>query len=210
MGSGFKTFTAGAVLTASDVNNYLMEQAVMRFATTGARDTALSGALEDGMTVYIGSNDANEGLYTYNGTSWRRGPGWNAPWGFVNQYAPASFNFNTTIGYSATFSPTLVENRLYKFSITGRFENGAVTGVVDILALYLDTGNTLVQSHLFSVTQSTANGQNAATGTTYYTATSSGAIAFKLGAASTASATNQQYIATNIIVEDIGPNGAPV
>jgi hypothetical protein len=212
MGSGFKTFTAGAVLTASDVNNYLMEQSIMYFATTGARDSALpSGVREDGMVVYVGSNDSSEGLYTYNGTEWRKGPGWNAPWGWVgNVFTPAAFNFNATLAYSAVFSPTLVQNRLYRFSITGYFSNGTVTGVIDTLGLYLNTGSVLVQNNLIKATQTTSSSEWGGTGTTYYTSTASGAVGFKLGATSTASATNQQFTTTNIIVEDIGANGAPV
>ena len=69
MGSGFKTFTAGSVLTASDVNNYLMEQSVMVFASTAARDSAIT-APEAGMVAYINSNDANEGLWVYTGSAW--------------------------------------------------------------------------------------------------------------------------------------------
>ncbi len=42
MGSGFKTFTAASVLTASDVNNYLMEQSVMSFVSSGARDVQIT------------------------------------------------------------------------------------------------------------------------------------------------------------------------
>ena len=69
MGSGFKNFTAASVLTASDVNNYLMEQSVMSFASTGARDTQIISP-EDGMVAYIGSNDSSEGIYSWNGTKW--------------------------------------------------------------------------------------------------------------------------------------------
>lgn len=69
MGSGFKTFTAGSVLTASDVNNYLMEQSVMVFATTAARDAAIT-APEAGMVCYINSDAATEGLYVYTGSAW--------------------------------------------------------------------------------------------------------------------------------------------
>ena len=185
----------------------IAESVVNPFASAAARSSAITTPA-NGMTTAITAASALNGLEVYNGVSWRKP--WSMPWGFVGQYTPASFNFNVTIGYSATFSPTLVQNRLYKFSITGRFENGSVTGVIDILALYLNTGNVLVQNHLFTYTQTTASGQNGATGTTYYTAAASGALAFKLGAASTSSATNQQYITTNIIVEDIGPNGAPV
>jgi hypothetical protein len=128
MGSGFKTFTAGAVLTASDVNNYLMEQGVMYFATITARDTAIT-APEDGMVAYVGSNDASEGLYTYNGTAWRQGPGWNAPWGIV----PATAGGTSSRGYvvntatqsgitaevaltSMTITFTAIANRLYRLS----------------------------------------------------------------------------------------------
>ena len=82
MGSGFKAFTAASVLTAADLNNFCQNQSVMYFSSTGSRDVAITAPV-DGMTAYIGSNDANEGLYTYNGTAWRQGPGWNAPWGVV-------------------------------------------------------------------------------------------------------------------------------
>lgn len=66
MGSGFTTFTAGNVLTASEVNNYLMEQSVMVFATTGARDSAIT-APENGMLCYV----TGTGLYyTYVTSAW--------------------------------------------------------------------------------------------------------------------------------------------
>lgn len=48
MAGGFKDFTAATALSA-DVDNYLMRQSMMRFASTAARDSALSGNLEDGM-----------------------------------------------------------------------------------------------------------------------------------------------------------------
>ena len=81
MGSGFTTFTAGNVLTASEVNNYLMEQSVMVFATTGARDSAVT-APEEGMVCFINSGDRTEGLYTYTAGAWREAriptPGFSA------------------------------------------------------------------------------------------------------------------------------------
>ena len=53
MGSGFKDFAAGDVLTAADVDGYLMRQTVMTFADASARDTALSGVLDEGMVAYL-------------------------------------------------------------------------------------------------------------------------------------------------------------
>jgi hypothetical protein len=55
MGSGFKNFTA-TVLTASDVNNFLMEQSVMSFVSNGARDAAIT-APEEGMVAVLTADD---------------------------------------------------------------------------------------------------------------------------------------------------------
>jgi hypothetical protein len=68
MGSGYKTFTAGAVLTASDVQNYLQDQVVMTFAGSAARSSAIGTAnFEEGMTSYLTDTDL---LEVYNGTNW--------------------------------------------------------------------------------------------------------------------------------------------
>lgn len=66
-GAGYKLFNTGDVLTAAQVNTYLQEQVVMRFATTAARTTALSGVLAEGMVSYI---DATDSVEVYNGTAW--------------------------------------------------------------------------------------------------------------------------------------------
>lgn len=65
-GAGFKTFTDGSVLTAAEVNTYLQQQAVMVFATTTARDTAITSPSE-GMVVFLA--DTNNLVY-YTGTAW--------------------------------------------------------------------------------------------------------------------------------------------
>jgi len=66
-GAGFKTFTAGSILTASEVNTYLMEQSTMVFATTTARDAAIT-APSEGMQCYI--TDTNRQMF-YDGSAWR-------------------------------------------------------------------------------------------------------------------------------------------
>lgn len=156
MGSGFKDFTAGSVLTASDVDNYLMEQSVMYFATTAARDAAIT-APEDGMVAYIGSNDANEGLYTYNGTSWRKGPGWNAPWGLITSGASSTTQVTTFAGAEAVIkassSFTAVANRNYLITVTGTIF-GDTAGDIFNARLRVDsvTGTTISHTrHYFAV-----------------------------------------------------------
>ena len=67
MAGGYKLFSTGEVLTAANVNNYLMRQTVMVFADASARTTALSGVLAEGMITY--RIDAKV-LEIYNGTTW--------------------------------------------------------------------------------------------------------------------------------------------
>ena len=65
-GAGYKLFVNGNTLSASDLNTYLNQQSIMVFATTGARDSALTGVLSEGMHCYI----IGTGRQYYNGTSW--------------------------------------------------------------------------------------------------------------------------------------------
>jgi hypothetical protein len=68
VGSGFRTFTAGEVLTASNVQNYLMDQSVMVFGGSAARSSAIGTAnFEEGMISYLTDTDKVE---AYNGTNW--------------------------------------------------------------------------------------------------------------------------------------------
>jgi hypothetical protein len=61
-----KTFTAGEVLAAADVNTYLMNQSVMTFGGTAARGSAIGTATE-GMLTWL--EDSNVYQY-YNGSAW--------------------------------------------------------------------------------------------------------------------------------------------
>ena len=66
MGSGFRVWTAGEVVSASNVNNYLQEQAVMSFGGTAARSSAVASP-EEGMLSYLQDTDTYQG---YDGSAW--------------------------------------------------------------------------------------------------------------------------------------------
>jgi hypothetical protein len=66
-GAGYKLFATGDVLTAAQVNTYLMQQTVMVFASSTARNTALSGVLAEGLCCYL--TDTND-FQIYDGSSW--------------------------------------------------------------------------------------------------------------------------------------------
>ena len=65
-GAGKKQFAVNEVLSAADVNNYLMDQSVMRFADTTARSSAI-GTPSEGMVSYLDDTDQVE---VFDGSSW--------------------------------------------------------------------------------------------------------------------------------------------
>jgi hypothetical protein len=73
VGLGRRTFAPGEVLTASNVMNYLQDQAVMNFAGTAARGSAIGTALSEGMVSYLNDTDNLE-VYRAIGTA---APDWN-------------------------------------------------------------------------------------------------------------------------------------
>lgn len=66
-GLGYKDFTVGQVLTSAQVDGYLMQQTIMKFADASARTTALSGVVAEGMFSYLADTNATE---YYDGSSW--------------------------------------------------------------------------------------------------------------------------------------------
>lgn len=64
-GQGFKTFATGDVLTAADVNGYLM-QGVLVFATTTARDAAITSPQQGQIAL---TKDTNT-IWKYTGSTW--------------------------------------------------------------------------------------------------------------------------------------------
>jgi hypothetical protein len=64
--AGRKIFAPATVLTAADVNSFLMDQSVMVFDNDTARGSAIPAPIE-GMTTYL--SDIKR-LELYNGTSW--------------------------------------------------------------------------------------------------------------------------------------------
>jgi hypothetical protein len=65
-GAGYRTFSAGEVLTASNVQTYLMDQAIPVFASSTARDAAITSPSE-GQHCFLSDTDA---LQYYTGSAW--------------------------------------------------------------------------------------------------------------------------------------------
>lgn len=65
-GAGFKVWSTGDLINASEFNTYIMEQTVMVFASSTARDSAISSPSE-GMFAFL--KDTNT-LTFYTGSTW--------------------------------------------------------------------------------------------------------------------------------------------
>jgi hypothetical protein len=69
--AGAKLFTAGEVLTALNVQYYLMEQSIMGFTSAATRDAAFGGTgeptLTEGMFAYTADTNS---VWYYTGTAW--------------------------------------------------------------------------------------------------------------------------------------------
>ena len=67
-GLGRKTWSAGEVVTAANVQGYLQDQVVQVYAGTAARSSALGTAVSEGMISYL--SDTNSVQY-YDGAAWQ-------------------------------------------------------------------------------------------------------------------------------------------
>jgi hypothetical protein len=65
--SGWKSWAIGEVVEATDFQNYVQDQVVQVYASSGARGSALGTAVTEGMISYL--NDTNS-LEYYSGSAW--------------------------------------------------------------------------------------------------------------------------------------------
>jgi hypothetical protein len=104
MGSGYRVFTAGEVLSASNVQNYLQDQAVMVFGGTAARSSAIGTAnFEEGMLTYLTDVDK---LQVYTGAA------------FADVYPAAATNQGLTLINTTSFSGVASQSINDVFSAT--------------------------------------------------------------------------------------------
>lgn len=123
MGLGYKTFAAGEVLTAANVNGYLMDQSVMVFGGTAARGSAIGTAIAEGMVTYL--TDSNS-ITVYDGSAWQT----VYPAGSTTVYATDVVTTGTAITASMTASASLANGVI---NVTS---NAVTITVPDVLDVY--------------------------------------------------------------------------
>jgi hypothetical protein len=130
-----KTFVAGEILTAADVNTNLMDQAVMTFADDAARTTALPSPSE-GMVTYLADSDA---LNVWTGSAW------------IPAASGATLGSGTVLQVVST-----TKTDTFSASLAGGGISGEVTGLTATITPRLSTSLVLV---LFTIQVSSGNGK---------------------------------------------------
>jgi len=117
-GLGRKDFQAGAVLSAADVDGYLMDQSVMKFANTAAAGSAYGTAIAEGMNFYL--SDTDEVVF-HNGTAFAKQAG-------ENLVANGDFHLNSR-GFTSRTDATYGHDRWFWNSSggTGTYSTQAFT-----------------------------------------------------------------------------------
>lgn len=94
---GYKNFPAFQKLASADVNEYLMDQSVMSFASIADGTAAVGTALATGMTFY---DEANKQLAMYDGTIFRALP-YAVQAGTATITLSAAASGSTTVNFTA-------------------------------------------------------------------------------------------------------------
>ncbi len=116
-GSGWRTFTSGAVLTAAQVQNFLQDQVVQVYATTAARSSALGTAVSNGMMSFITTGAQ---LDYYNGAGWTGLNYTSITNSTVSAYTVTATDHNRTFVSASTAAQTIVVPDV--FEIGERFD----------------------------------------------------------------------------------------
>ena len=157
-----------------------MDQTIMRFATTTARDAAFGGAgeptLAEGMTAYI---DADNSIYTYDGSNWVKMVSASQPVGLVHLGTFSGSGTSSIITADNVFTS---EFQNYRIVIT---MNPAGVNFNALYGSFIDTAGSVVTTSYYSALYS----QDYASGTAGFGTMRSSTSVFYLGYLPSATAT---------------------
>lgn len=202
----FKTFVSGAVLTASDVNTYLAKQAVI-VCTSGTRPSSPP----EGMAIYETDTDKLL-VYTTATTGWQ--PPWNVPWGRV---ASATGTTTTNIGTSyvdlggMSVTWNAVQNRRYQVCVQANIiAPAAGTSDCNVFVRIVDGSSNQYAEAIQTAALTQSYTEFTVLELLNYT--SAAASLTRKAQAKVSASSNNSLVTTNlplILVEDMGPTGAP-
>lgn len=202
----YTTIVTGTTVSSSWANADVRDQVIVPFASTAARSSAITVPV-NGQVSAITAADSTHGIYQYNGTSWRMP--WNMPWGVLTSVQTTTSTSNSTSAQTIVTASaiTVPANRLLR--LTGKADVHYVS-VADHIALQIQEGATVLQR---AITWPDSNGADLTAVAVAYISPSAGSHTYKLNIApvvgqsvgASASATYPAFL----LIEDLGPNGAP-
>jgi len=139
--AGRKVFTSGEILTAADVNSFLMDQSVMVFADSSARSSAIPSPTE-GMVTFREDQDVVE---VYDGSAFKTVGGLVAV-----KSALKTDTFTASVGASGNVAVTdlsithALSDASNKLIITAFFGAAATTGSKGQVGIAVDNGSGLL------------------------------------------------------------------
>jgi hypothetical protein len=204
---GYTTITPGTTIE-SDWGNEVRDQLVTPFASAAARSAAITAPV-NGMTTAITAASALNGLEVYNGVSWRKP--WSMPWGIVSYLQNTSTGTQTmvtnTVVTSLTGTMALTENRRYRATFQVNQAGANAVGSYAVQDTGAAVGGTAIQAITAGLTSNTVMG------VIYFVSATTSSRTIRLVGTSVANTAVLEVSATirqSLLVEDIGPSGAPV
>jgi hypothetical protein len=162
-----KVFTAGEVLAAADVNNFLMDQSVMSFAGTAARGSAIPTPVE-GMVTYLEDTDS---LQMFNGSIYTNVA--NTGRGVLSfQSATNATSISAGVALTVfTATVTILPGRLYEFFGSLVFQPNSNTAPT---ALFINTSGLSNRTLFYQTATIGANLNKTLVGSGVYSAAAMG------------------------------------
>lgn len=192
--------------------NAIRDRTLQIFASTALRDAAIPSP-SVGQTCIITAGSA-AGEYVYSGATVGWTQPWNQPWGFVSSASKTddsnSISSVVNVG-SLTTTFTAVANRVYRTSVNiPKIQQVSSNGLVQVHIT--DGSNTIKRSGNYSLYAGSAGDITTVSLSVVETGISAGSNTRKVRATTSAGTLSILASVTggaSIVVEDMGPNGAP-
>jgi len=211
----YKQVASGDYITAAWANTYVSDQVVVPYSSVTDRTNNGPTVTTTGMISTLTTNTATEGLYEYTSAGTWRAP-WNLPWGVVavDNLTGTSVNVTATsftdVSTFVTPSFTPVNRRYYKVTLSvvakQYLQSSSNTVSLQVVSttpnstVGLAIDQTLQASDLQTMVASFWINNTATAATTYKVQAKTSGGTFSLDGVN---------YPCSLIVEDMGPSGAP-
>lgn len=209
--------TDGATITSA-WGSTVRDQIVTPFSTSGNRSSEISSPVS-GMVSTLTASDTTNGLYVHNGTAWRAP--WNLAWGAVGRAVNTGTQNLTSTSFAdlsnlSAASVPLIGNRYYRATLSIWVGQPVIstTGVDATLSFRITNGAASTTYATLPDLFINASDSTPYCATATFTA-SAGSVTMKAQYKVTAASGTPSILTAGgsyqceLVIEDLGPSGAP-